>query len=92
MAGVVLGVHRLRFDILQDAGNWVGEMHLADARDARHGGQRLTVAGHGQVGLEHHGRGHAQSFQGPETLQLPACNVDINTPASHTRGTLFCFI
>lgn len=78
LAAVILGVHRLRLNVLQDVGDGVGEMHLADARYARHGGQGLTVTGHGQVGLEHHGRGHAQSFQGPEALQFPPCVMEVN--------------
>lgn len=76
LAAVVLGVHHLRFDVFQDADDLLGELNLTDARYARHGGQGLVVAGHGQVGLEHHGRGHTQGFQGSETFQLPACVTD----------------
>lgn len=74
--GVVeAGVHRLRLDVLQDARDLGGEVHLADARQAGHGAQGLVAVGrHGQVRLEHQGgRRHAQRLQGPETLQLPAC-------------------
>lgn len=75
LGAVVTGVHHLRFDVFQDIDDLLGELHLTDAWYARHGGQGLIVAGHGQVGLEHQGRGHAQGFQGPETLQLPACDT-----------------
>lgn len=75
LAAVVARVHGLRFDVLQDVEDLLGELHLADARNARHGGQGLVVVGHGQVGLEHHGRGETQRFQGPEALQLPACDM-----------------
>lgn len=77
LAVVKTRVHDLRFNVFQDIDDLLGELHLADAWYARHGVQGLIVAGHGQVRLEHQGRGHTQGFQCPKTLQLPAC--DMNT-------------
>ena len=88
LRAVVSRVHDLRFDVFQDVEDLLGEMHLADARYARHGGQGLIVAGHGQVGLEHQGRGHAQGFQGPEALQLPACHTRTRLVRLMTKSTI----
>lgn len=72
---VIARVYNVWFDVFQDIDDLLGELHVTDAGYARHGGQGLIVIGHGQVGLEHQGRGQTQGFQGAETLQLPACDV-----------------
>lgn len=46
-----------------------------DAWYTSHGGQGLTVTGHGQMGLEHQGRGQPEGLQGPKALQLPSCDT-----------------
>lgn len=80
LCAVKPGVHRLWFNGFQDAGDLRGELHLTEAWHARHKGQGLAVAGHGQGGLKHQGRGQTQGFQGPKAFQLPAW--DINTRSS----------
>lgn len=80
LGAVITRVHDIWFDVFQDIDDLLGKLHFTDAWYARHGGQGLTVTGHGQVGLEHQGRGQSQGFQGPKALQLPAC--DINTRSS----------
>ncbi len=77
LGAVMTHVNYLGFDVFQDIDDLLGELHLTDTWYARHGVQGLTVTRHGQVGLEHQGWGQIESFQGPVTLQLPAC--DMNT-------------
>lgn len=77
LGGVVARVHDLRLDVFQNANYLLGELHLVDAWHTSHGGQGLAVTGHGQVGLEHQGRGQPKGFQGSEALQLPACDTKI---------------
>lgn len=72
---VITYIHNLWFNVFQDTDDLLGELHLTDAWYARHGGQGLIVAGHGQVGLKHQGRGQTQGFQGPKTLQFSSCNI-----------------
>lgn len=80
LRGVISRVHDVRLNVFQDVEYLLRELQLMDAWDARHGGQGLTVIGHGQVGLEHEGRGQTQGFQCPKPLQFPAW--DTNTKFS----------
>lgn len=75
LCAVMTSVHNIWFDVFQDVEDLLGELHLTDTWYARHGGQGLTVTGHGQVGLEHQGRGQTQGFQGSKPFQLPACDT-----------------
>lgn len=68
--------YNLRLNVFQDAHDLLGELNLADARDAGHGGQGLIVIGHGHVGLKHQGRSKAQGFHGAETLQFPSWEMN----------------
>lgn len=77
LGGVVARVHDFRLDVFQNVNYLLGELHIVDAWYTSHGGQGLTITGHGQVGLEHQGWGQTEGFQGSKALQLPACDTKI---------------
>lgn len=73
---VVADAYHLWLDVFQDSDDLLGELNLADARDASHGSQGLTVIGHGHVGLKHQGRSQAQGFNGAKPLQFPSWDMN----------------
>lgn len=73
---VVADAYDLWLDVFQDGDDLLGELNLADARDASHGSQGLTVIGHGHVGLKHQGRSQAQGFNGAKPLQFPSWDMN----------------
>lgn len=73
---VVTDAYDLWLDVFQDGDDLLRELNLADARDASHGSQGLTVIGHGHVGLEHQGRSQAQGFNSAKALQFPSWDMN----------------
>lgn len=73
---VMTCTYNLWLNVFQDGDDLLGELNLADARDASHGSQGLTVIGHGHVGLKHQGRSQAQGFHCTKTLQFPSWDMN----------------
>lgn len=65
---IVTCAYNIWLNVFQDAHDLLGELNLADARDASHGSQGLIVIGHSHVGLKHQGRSKAQGFHAAKTL------------------------
>lgn len=73
---VMTCTYNLWLNVFQNGDDLLGELNLADAREASHGSQGLTVIGHGHVGLEHQGRSQAQGFHCAKTLQFPSWDMN----------------
>lgn len=73
---VITRTYNFWLNVFQDGDDLLGELNLADARDASHGTQGLTVIGHGHVGLKHQGRSQAQGFHGTKPLHFPSWDMN----------------